>query len=173
MNTIFLVELHPMVTPSIGLIFWTAVSFIILLFLLKKFAWKPILKAVNDREESISNALNSAEEAKKEMANLTSANEQLLKEAREERDSLMKEAREMKADIIAKAKEEAKGEGEKMIASAKAVIETERKSAVADLKNQVAALSIEIAEKVVKGELNSDDKQKALVAGLVEEVNLN
>ena len=173
MNTVLLDALHPMVTPSVGLIFWSAVSFIILLVLLRKFAWNPILKAVNEREESISNALSSAEEAKKEMASLTSANEQLLKEAREERDELMKEARDMKAEIIAKSKEEAKVEGEKMIASAKAVIDTERKAAVADLKNQVAALSIEIAEKVVKGELNSDDKQKALVAELVEEVNLN
>ena len=158
---------------STGLFIWQTIIFLALLFLLRKYAWKPILNAVNTREESIANALNSAEEAKKEMENLTSANEQLLKEAREERDNLMKEAREMKADIIAKAKEEAKGEGEKMIASAKAVIETERKSAIADLKNQVAALSIEIAEKVVKGDLSSDDKQKALVSELVEEVNLN
>ena len=117
--------------------------------------------------------MNAAEEAKKEMANLTASNERLLNEAREERDALMKEAREMKAEIVAKAKEEAQGEGEKMIANAKATIEMERKSAIADLKNQVAALSIDIAEKVVKGTLTGDDKQKALVNELVEEVNLN
>lgn len=172
MNSVLL-EINPLVLPSIGLIFWSAVSFIILLLLLRKFAWKPILTAVNDREESITNALNSAEEAKKEMANLTSSNEKLLKEAREERDALMKEAREMKAEIIAKAKDEAKVEGEKMIAGAKAVIETERKAAVADLKNQVASLSIDIAERIVKGNLSTDDKQKALVNELVEEVSLN
>jgi len=145
----------------------------VLLILLRKFAWKPILSAVNTREESITNAMNAAEEAKKEMANLTSTNERLLNEAREERDSLMKEAREMKAEIIAKAKEEATSEGEKMIVNAKAAIETERKSAIADLKNQVASLSIDIAEKIVKGNLSGDDKQKQLVNELVEEVNLN
>jgi len=126
-----------LVTPSIGLIFWTTLAFVTLLFLLRKFAWAPILKAVNDREETISNAMNAAEEAKKEMANLTASNERLL------------------------------------IANAKATIEMERKSAIADLKNQVAALSIDIAEKVVKGTLTGDDKQKALVNELVEEVNLN
>ncbi|MEZ7901243.1 MAG: F0F1 ATP synthase subunit B [Flavobacteriales bacterium] len=162
-----------LVTPSIGLIFWTTLAFVVLLILLRKFAWKPILSAVNTREESITNAMNAAEEAKKEMANLTSTNERLLNEAREERDSLMKEAREMKAEIIAKAKEEATSEGEKMIVNAKAAIETERKSAIADLKNQVASLSIDIAEKIVKGNLSGDDKQKQLVNELVEEVNLN
>ena len=162
-----------LVTPSIGLIFWTTLAFVVLLILLRKFAWKPILSAVNTREESITNAMNAAEEAKKEMANLTSTNERLLNEAREERDSLMKEAREMKAEIIAKAKEEATSEGEKMIVNAKAAIETERKTAIADLKNQVASLSIDIAEKIVKGNLSGDDKQKQLVNELVEEVNLN
>lgn len=162
-----------LVTPSIGLIFWTTLAFVVLLILLRKFAWKPILSAVNTREESIKNAMNAAEEAKKEMANLTSTNERLLNEAREERDSLMKEAREMKVEIIAKAKEEATSEGEKMIVNAKAAIETERKSAIADLKNQVASLSIDIAEKIVKGNLSGDDKQKQLVNELVEEVNLN
>ncbi|MDC0014950.1 F0F1 ATP synthase subunit B [Flavobacteriales bacterium] len=158
---------------STGLFIWQTIIFLALLFLLRKYAWKPILNAVNTREESIENALNSAEEAKKEMENLTSTNEKLLNEAREERDALMKEARDMKAEIIAKAKEDAVGEGEKMIANAKAVIETERKAAVADLKNQVATLSIDIAEKIVKGTLSEDDKQKTLVNELVEEVNLN
>jgi len=162
-----------LVQPSIGLIFWTTLAFVTLLFLLRKFAWLPILKAVNEREETITNALNSAELAKKEMANLTASNERLLNQAREERDALMKEAREMKAEIVAKAKEEAQAEGEKMIANAKATIEMERKAAIADLKNQVASLSIDIAEKVVKGTLTGDDKQKALVNELVEEVNLN
>jgi F-type H+-transporting ATPase subunit b len=162
-----------LVTPSIGLIFWTTLAFVVLLILLRKFAWKPILSAVNSREESITNAMNAAEEAKKEMANLTSTNERLLNEAREERDSLMKEAREMKAEIITKAKDEASAEGEKMIVKAKAAIETERKSAIAELKNQVATLSIDIAEKLVKGNLSGDDKQKQLVNELVEEVNLN
>lgn len=158
---------------SVGLFFWQSLVFVALILLLRKFAWKPILTAVNAREESIENALNSAEDAKKEMANLTASNERLLNEAREERDALMKEAREMKADIVAKAKEEAKVEGEKMIAGAKEAIEMERKAAIVELKNQVAALSIDIAEKIVKGNLAADDKQKALVNELVEEVNLN
>ncbi len=158
---------------SVGLFFWQSLVFVALILLLRKFAWKPILTAVNAREESIENALNSAEDAKKEMANLTASNERLLNEAREERDALMKEAREMKADIVAKAKEEAKVEGEKMIAGAKEAIEMERKAAIVELKNQVAALSIDIAEKIVKGNLVADDKQKALVNELVEEVNLN
>lgn len=158
---------------SVGLFFWQSLVFVALILLLRKFAWKPILNAVNAREESIENALNSAEDAKKEMANLTASNERLLNEAREERDALMKEARDMKADIVAKAKEEAAAEGEKMIASAKSAIEMERKAAIVELKNQVASLSIDIAEKVVKGNLAADDKQKALVNELVEEVNLN
>ena len=172
MNTILL-EINPLVVPSTGIIIWTAVSFAILLFLLKKFAWKPILAAVNAREESISNALNSAEEAKKEMANLTSANEKLLKEAREERDLMLKDARETKAQIVAQAKEKAVEEGDKLIATAKEVIETEKKAAVAEIKNQVAVLSIDIAEKIVKGELSTDEKQKSLVNDLIADVNLN
>ena len=158
---------------SVGLFFWQSLIFIILVLLLKKFAWKPILAAVNEREESISNALNSAEEAKKEMANLTSANEKLLKEARAERDLMLKEARETKAQIVAEAKERAIEEGEKMITNAKEVIKTERKAAVADIKNQVAILSIDIAEKVVKGELSTDNKHQTLVNDLIADVNLN
>lgn len=162
-----------LVTPGLGLIFWTTLSFIILLVLLRKFAWKPILTAVSEREESITSALNSAEEAKKEMANLTASNEKLLNQAREERDGMMKEAREMKAEIVEKARAESLIEGEKLIANAKAAIEMERKAAIVDLKNQVASLSIDIAEKVVKGSVSSDEKQKELVNELVKEVNLN
>ncbi len=162
-----------LVMPSVGLIFWATVSFVILLVLLRKFAWKPILTAVNAREESISKALESAEEAKKEMANLKSSNEKLLIEAREERDAMMKDAREIKAKLIEDAKTEASAQGEKMIAQAKEVIENEKKAAMAEIKSQVATLSIDIAEKVVKGNLSTDDKQKELINGLVEEVTLN
>lgn len=162
-----------LVTPGIGLIFWTTLTFIILLVLLRKFAWKPILSAVNTREESISNALNAAEEAKKEMQNLQASNEKLLIEAREERDAMLKEAREMKTQMVEEAKNVAKVEADKMITSAKEVIANEKKAALTELKNQVATLSIEIAEKVVKEQLSSDDKQKQLVDGLVAEVSLN
>lgn len=172
MNTVLL-EINPLVLPSVGIIIWTTVSFVILLVLLRKFAWKPILEAVNTREEGIRTALNSAEEAKKEMANLTSANEKLLKEAREERDGMLKDARETRKQMVADAKAQAIEEGEKMIANAKEVIKTEKKAAVAEIKNQVATLSIEIAEKIVKGDLSTDDKHKSLVNDLIADVNLN
>ncbi len=162
-----------LVTPDVGLLFWTFISFAILFFLLKKFAWKPIVGTVNDREQSIKEALASAEAAKKEMENLTADNERILKEARAEREVMMKEARELKAKMIADAKDEAKLAADKMITDAQAAIETEKKSAVAELKNQVASLSVEIAEKVVKTELSDKDKQLKLVEDMLGDATLN
>lgn len=162
-----------LLTPDIGLLFWTFMSFAILFFILKKFAWKPIVKTVNDRENSIKEALASADAAKREMQNLTADNEKLLKEARVERDAMMKEARELKSKLIADAKEEAKVEGAKMIANAQAAIQSEKKAAIADIKNQVASLSIEIAEKVVTEELSNKDKQLKLVSDLLGDATLN
>ena len=162
-----------LLTPDIGLLFWTFMSFAILFFVLKKFAWKPIVKTVNDRENSIREALASADAAKREMENLTADNEKLLKEARVERDAMMKEARELKTKLIADAKEEAKVEGAKMIANAQAAIQSEKKAAIADIKNQVASLSIEIAEKVVTEELSNKDKQLKLVSDLLGDATLN
>lgn len=162
-----------LLTPDIGLLFWTFMSFAILFFVLKKFAWKPIVKTVNDRENSIREALASADAAKREMENLTANNEKLLKEARVERDAMMKEARELKTKLIADAKEEAKVEGAKMIANAQAAIQSEKKAAIADIKNQVASLSIEIAEKVVTEELSNKDKQLKLVSDLLGDATLN
>lgn len=162
-----------LLTPDIGLLFWTFISFAILFFILKKFAWKPIVKTVNDRENSIREALASADAAKREMQNLTADNEKLLKEARVERDAMMKEARELKSKLIADAKEEAKVEGAKMIANAQAAIQSEKKAAIADIKNQVASLSIEIAEKVVTEELSNKDKQLKLVSDLLGDATLN
>lgn len=162
-----------LVQPGLGLIIWTTLVFLILLFLLKKFAWKPILKAVSDREESIENALKTAEKAKEEMAALTANNEKLLQEAREERDEILKVARTTKEQIISEAKNKAKAEGERILTAAKETIETEKMAALTELKNQVAALSIEIAEKIIKTELSSDEKQKALAENLVKEVSLN
>ena len=158
---------------SFGLFIWQVVIFVGLIFLLKKFAWKPILDAVNEREEGIKNALESAEKAKKDMENLKSDNEKLLADARAERDALMKEAREIKEKMISDAKADAQAQGEKMINQAKAAIESEKNAAMADLKNQVASLSLEIAEKVVRQELSSDDKQKALAAQLAGEIKMN
>lgn len=158
---------------SLGLFFWQAVLFIALVFLLKKFAWKPILDSVNSREEGIKNALDSAEKAKLEMQNLRSDNEKLLKEARLERETMLKEARELKAKMIEDAKTEAKVEANKLVVAAQASIETEKKAAIAELKSQVASLSIEIAEKVVREELSNKEKQMKLVESMLGEATLN
>jgi len=158
---------------SVGLFFWQSIIFIALIFLLRKFAWGPILTAVNEREESIENALKSAEEARLKMAQLKSSNEALLNEARAERDAMMKDARSIKEGMIAEAKKEATADAVKIMASAKESIHHEKMAAIIDLKNQVATLSIEIAEKILKGELSSDDKQKALIDSVVKDINLN
>ena len=157
---------------SIGLFFWQTVIFIFLILLLKKFAWKPILDAVNEREEGIKNALLSAEKAKEEMASLQSNNEETLKKARSERDSLLKEAREIKQQLIDEAKSEAKNEAKKIISQAQETIQNEKNAAIVDLKNQVAGLSIDIAEKVLKEKLSDDKAQMQLVKDLVKDVTL-
>jgi|TARA_B100000768_G_scaffold168986_1_gene174269 F-type H+-transporting ATPase subunit b len=157
---------------SIGLFFWQTVIFIFLILLLKKFAWKPILDAVNEREEGIKNALLSAEKAKEEMASLQSDNEEIFKKARSERDSLLKEAREIKQQLIDEAKSEAKNEAKKIISQAQETIQNEKNSAIVDLKNQVAGLSIDIAEKVLKEKLSNDKAQMQLVKDLVKDVTL-
>jgi F-type H+-transporting ATPase subunit b len=162
-----------LVTPDVGLIFWTTLSFLILLFILGKFAWKPILNSVNERETSILNALEEAENARKEMENLTADNERILKEARAEREHMIKEARDIKTKMISDAKEEAKTTADAMIVQAQQAIENEKKSAMADLKSQMASLSIEIAEKVVKEELSNNDKQLKLVEDMLEDATLN
>ena len=158
---------------SLGLFFWQAVLFIALIFLLRKFAWKPILDSVNNREEGIKNALEAAENAKRDMENLQADNEKLLKEARAEREAMLKEAREIKNKMIEDAKEEAREEASKLVAQAQASIETEKKAAIADLKSQVANLSIDIAEKVVREELSNKDKQLQLVESMLGEATLN
>ena len=157
---------------SIGLFFWQTIIFILLIFLLKKYAWKPILDAVNEREEGIKNALLSAEKAKEEMASLQSDNEETLKKARAERDTLLKEAREIKQQLIDDAKNEAQSEAKKIISQAQETIQNEKKAAISDLKNQVANLSIDIAEKVLKEKLSDDKTQMNLVKDLVKDVTL-
>lgn len=159
---------------SIGLFFWQTILFVGLIFLLRKFAWKPILSAVNEREEKIRGALKAAEEAEKKMQALNSQSEALLKQAREERDQILKEAREARETIISEAKAKASAEAEKIITQAHESIKNEKMAAIIELKNQVAVLSIEIAEKILKEKLSNDDKQKALIENLLkEEVNLN
>lgn len=165
--------LASLIEPAVGLIFWTSITFVLLLVLLGKFAWKPILSAIKTREKSIEDALQSAENALKDMRELKSNNERILLEARVERDNLLKEAREMKDAIIAEAKVKAQADAERIMSSARDQILNEKNAAVTELKNQVAVLSIEIAEKILKSELSTDDKQKALVNNLMKDVNLN
>jgi len=161
-----------LVTPEIGLVFWTTLCFAILLFILGKFAWKPILEAVKERENSIETALQRAEAAKDEMARLTNENEALLKQARVERDLILQEARKLKDQIISEAKESANTEGHRMIEMARIEINNQKAIAMADVKNQVASLSLEIAEKILNKQFEDQKKQDELVAQLLKEVKL-
>ena len=162
-----------LVKPEFGLIFWMCISFGIILWILGKFAWKPILKMLSDRENSIQDALDSAERAKEEMKALQAGNEKILAEARHERDLMLKDAREIREKMISDAKGIAATEGERMLKSARENIQNEKMAAITELKNQVGVLSLEIAEKILKSELASDEKQKALVNTLLKDVNLN
>lgn len=161
-----------LVTPEIGLVFWTTVSFLILFFLLAKFAWKPIMSAIDDRERSIEDALLKAEAAKDEMARLTNENEALLKETRAERDLILLEAKKLKDQIIHEAKESAQKEGARQIELARIEINNQKNIAMADVKNQVASLSLEIAEKILRKQFEDQSKQDDLVADLLKEVKL-
>ena len=158
---------------SFGLFIWQTIIFVGLIFLLKKFAWKPILDAVNEREEGIKNALLSADNARKEMQNLQSDNQRILQEARLERDSLLKDAREMKEKMVADAKNEAQVQGLKIIEQAKAAIESEKNAAMAELKLHVSTLSLEIAEKLLKDELSNKEAQVKLVEKMLGDAKLN
>jgi len=158
---------------SPGLFVMQSVILLILILLMRKFAWKPILNSLQEREEGIESAINLAEQARKEIAELKSANENLLKEARAERDLIIKDAKETASKMVEEAKNNAKVEAEKVIVSARHAIEVEKAAAISELKLHVASLSIEIAEKIVREELSSDDKQKALASKLAEDINLN
>lgn len=158
---------------SPGLFIMQTAIMIVLIFLMVKFAWKPILNSLNEREEGIQGALDAAEKAKLEMENLHADNEKLLQEARAERETMLKEAREMKNKMVSDAKEEAKTEADKIVAQAQIIIESEKKSAIEELKQQVASLSLEIAEKVVKHELSDKEKQMKLVDQMLGEAKLN
>ena len=157
---------------SFGLFFWQLFIFIGLVLLLRKFAWKPILDSVNERETSIKDAMNAAEEAKKEMASIQEDNQKVLKEARAEREALLKEARSSGAEIVAQAKTEAKAEADMIIAQAQESIQNEKRAALNELKNQVAQISLDIAEKVIDSELDSKDKQSKLVNQLIKDASL-
>lgn len=158
---------------SFGLFIWQTIIFVGLIFLLKKFAWKPILDAVNEREEGIKNALLSADNARKEMQNLQADNQRILQEARLERDAMLKDAREIKEKMVSDAKNEAQVQGLKMIEQAKVAIESEKNAAMAELKLHVSSLSIEIAEKLLKDELSNKEAQVKLVEKMLGDAKLN
>ncbi len=162
-----------LVTPGIGLVFWTTLTFLLVVFLLIKFAWKPVLGMINERNKSIEDALKLAETTKAEMKMLQADNERIVAEARQERDTLLKEAREMREQMIAQAKAEAQEEANKLMASAKAAIESEKNQAMQELKNQVAALSFEIAEKVIGKELENKKVSEDIISESLNKLNLN
>jgi F-type H+-transporting ATPase subunit b len=162
-----------LVTPGFGLIFWQLVTFLIVLFLLAKFAWKPIMNALHEREASIESALSAAEKAKLEIQSLKADNEKLLAEARLERDKILKEASDAGTALVESAKQKANEEGARMITQAREAIENEKRAAIAEVKNMAASLSIEIAERILKRELSNPDAQQALAEDYIREVTLN
>lgn len=162
-----------LVTPNPGTIFWMIIIFAIVLFILKKFAWKPILNSLRDREESIANALNSAERARKEVEGLKAENELIIIEARHEKEAILKEAREIKDKIIAEAREKAIAETQKSVEQARIQIQSEKTAALSDIKRQVAELSVSIAEKILTKELAAKGEQEKIVNKLVDEIKLN
>ncbi|MEJ8758449.1 F0F1 ATP synthase subunit B [Pontibacter sp. H259] len=162
-----------LVTPNFGLIFWQLVTFLIVLFLLTKFAWKPIMNALRERETSIENALSAAEKAKLEMQGLKAENEKLLAEARMERDKILKEASDAGNALVENARNKANEEGSRMIAQAREAIENEKRAALTEVKNTAAALSVEIAERILRKELSDPQAQQALAQDYIREVTLN
>ena len=162
-----------LVTPGIGLLFWSALFFLVLLFTLGKFAWPAILTAVKARNESIRSALDAADRAKEEMAKLQADNEKILAEAKAERDALLRDAKQVKDKLIADAKEKAAEEAKKLVQSARDAIQTEKAAAIDDMKEQMATLSVNIAEKILREQLKDRKAQKELVDKLINEADLN
>ncbi len=162
-----------LLTPSFGLLIWTLLAFLIVFFILKKFAWKPILNSLKEREHTIADSLATAEKVRAEMSQLKSENEALLAKAREERAQLLKEARDTKERIINEAKEQAKIEANKIVVDAQAAIQQQKMAALTDVKNQVGTLVIEVAEKVLRRELGNKTEQENYIRQLADEVKLN
>ena len=162
-----------LVTPGIGMIFWSTLFFLVLLFILGKFAWPAILTAVKARNESIRKALDAADKAKEEMAQLKADNEQILAEAKAERDAMLKEAKQIKDKLIADARDQAAEEAKKLVKSARESIRNEKTAAINDMKKQMASLSVEIAEKILRAKLEDTKAQKELVGKLINEADLN
>ena len=159
--------------PHLGLIVWTILAFLIVLFILKKFAWKPILKGLNDREANIANSIATAEKVKLEMASLKSENEALLVKAREERATMLKEAKDIKDKMINDAKDQAKEQAAKIIADSQASIHNQKMAALTDIKNQVGKMVVEVSEKILRRELSDKSKQETYIRELADEIKLN
>jgi F-type H+-transporting ATPase subunit b len=162
-----------LLTPELGLLFWTLLAFLIVFFVLKKYAWGPILASLDKRERTIADSLESAERVKREMAQLKNENEELMAKAREERSVMLREARDTKDKIVAEAKEQSKIEANKIIAEAQQQINAQKMAAITDVKNQVGKLVIEVTEKILRKELASKDAQEEHIRGLVDDVKLN
>ena len=162
-----------LLTPSLGLLFWTLLAFLIVFFVLRKFAWGPILASLNERERGIADSLESAKRVKAEMAQLKSDNEDLMARAREQRSIMLKEAKEMKDRIVAEAKEQAKADAARIIADAQQAIQAQKMAAITEVKNQVGKLVVEVSEKVLRKELSGKEAQEQHIQGLVNEVKLN
>lgn len=162
-----------LLTPDFGLLIWTLLAFLIVFFILKKYAWKPILKSLKQRENTIAESLATAERVRAEMAQLQSENEALLAKAREERAQMLREAREMKDRIVNEAKEQAKAEANKIISDAQQAIESQKMAALTEVKNQVGTLVIDVAEKILRRTLNNKEEQESYIRQLANEVKLN
>ena len=168
-----LLEINPLVLPDIGLVFWNTIAFLVLLIVLGKFAWKPMLKAINERESGIEEALLKADKMKAEITAMQSENEALLAKAREERATIIKEAKEASEKMVNEAKDKAKSEYERIISDAQAAIAQQKNAAMVDVKNQVGALVINVAEKVLRKELSNKADQESYIKQIAEEVKLN
>lgn len=162
-----------LLTPSFGLIFWTLLAFLIVFYILRKFAWKPILNSLGEREKNIADSLETAQRVRAEMTLLKSENEELLAKAREERAVILKEAREIKDKIINEAKDQAKNEASKIITEAQQAINAQKMAAITDVKNEVGKMVIEITQKVLKRELSTQQAQEEHIQGLIKEVEMN
>ncbi len=162
-----------LLSVSVGTVFWATMAFLVVLFLLKKFAWGPILKSLDERSQGIEHALNEAERARQEMSKLQAGNEQLLREARDERDKILTEAKALKDSIVSEARTKASEEATRIISGARAEIDNQKKAAMTELKNQVAILGVDIAEKLTREKLSDSEKQKALNEKLIAEITSN
>jgi F-type H+-transporting ATPase subunit b len=166
-------EINPLVLPDIGLVFWSTVAFLVLLFVLGKFAWKPIMQAITEREQGIEDALSRADKLKADMSKMASENEALMQKAREERAVMIKEAKEASDKMIAEAKDKAKGEYDRIVADAQAAINQQKNAALTEVKNQVGALVIEVSEKILRRELSNKAEQEKYIKELASSVTLN